>query len=65
MNKWNDLRDPELRRELLEEDKYFTVGTSLTNGTTLRADALVIDLEFAKTLNGDIEKILKELGVTI
>lgn len=32
MNKWNDLR-----RELLEEDKY------LTNGTTLRADALVID----------------------
>ena len=60
---WNDLRHADVREEILDEEKYSVVGRNLSSGKTLKADAIVISLEFAKTLSGDMQKILKELGV--
>lgn len=52
---WNDIRDKSVRDEFIHDDKYTLVGS---NG---KADTLVIDLEFAKTLSGDVQAILIEL----
>lgn len=52
---WYDMRDKSVRKDFVHEDKYTLVGT---NG---KPDTLVIDLEFAKTLSGDVQAILKEL----
>lgn len=54
---WNEVRDKSFRDEAIHDDKYALIG----NGSNGKPDALVIDLEFAKTLSGDVQAILKEL----
>jgi hypothetical protein len=58
--RWFELRDADVRREFHEETKYSLVGTKPNPSVKYKPEALLIDLEFAKTIEA-FKPILDEL----